>query len=72
LACHPWGDLQASSLWIDLNSYPEKIDLGNPTQRLQSQNGKKIWQRSFIIGEHFKRIERAEEQLMRVIAKQTV
>jgi hypothetical protein len=68
----PGESPQASSLRIDLNSYPEKINLGNPTQRLQSQNGKKIGQRSFITSKHLKRIERAEQQVMRVISEQTV
>jgi hypothetical protein len=61
-----------SSLRIDLKSYPEKIDLGNLTQHLLSQNGKNIWQRSFITGKHLKRIERTEKQVMRVISEQTV
>jgi hypothetical protein len=32
----PGESLQASSLQIDLDSYPEEINLCNPTQRLQS------------------------------------
>jgi hypothetical protein len=68
----PGESPQVSSLQIDLDSYPEQINLCNLTQRLQSQNGKKIQHRSLITAKHLKRIERAEQQVMRVISEQTL
>jgi hypothetical protein len=64
--------LQACSLRIDLNRYPEKINFVNQTQRLPSQNGKRIRQRTFIIGKHLKRIEKAEQEEMTVVAEEIV
>lgn len=60
------------ALRIDVDSYPERINMENTTDRLQFRNRNRIRHRSVITINHLQRIERAEQQEMIVISEQTV
>jgi hypothetical protein len=63
---------EGAALQIDVNSYLERINIANLTTCLRPRNDKKIRQRRVITGNHHKRIERAEQEEMRVILEETV
>jgi hypothetical protein len=63
---------EGAALRIDVNSYPERINIADSRTLLRSRNGKTIRLRSTITGSHRERIERAEREEMRVISEETV
>jgi hypothetical protein len=63
---------QGAALQIDVNIYPERINIANLTTCLRSRNTKAIRQRSVITMNHLIRTKKAERQEMRVISEETV
>jgi hypothetical protein len=62
----------SSFLQINLDNYPERIDIANLSARPLFCNQKRIRQCNAITNEHLKRIKRAESQEMRVISDCTI
>ena len=61
-----------SSLRIDVNTYPERIDITNPTLRIPFRNSVRVRQRNSYTAKHLERMERAEREDMTVVSIQTV
>ena len=63
---------EGAALRIDVNGYPERINIFDSRTLLRSRNGKTIHLRSAITRSHRERIERAEQEEMRVISEEIV
>jgi hypothetical protein len=63
---------QGAAPLIDVNIYPESINIADLTTCLRSRNTKAIGQKNVIIVNHCKRIKRAEQEELRIISDETV